>query len=670
MLLHGRWMAVLLAVYAPVGAADNARHIDLGPGLTAVTTLEQNWSDKVSNWFYNVPQGSRLVPYDWFLHLEQAESQVPFRDANHLRALGYIPRTPDPLNPDGLPIGFIQDEPFEDETTGLGITCAACHTSQINFKGTAYLIDGGPALGDFERLLKELAAALKATAEQDAKFARFAATILPAGAPDDDKTALRTSLRSMAGRRADYNKRNLPLTEKDRFGPGRVDAFGAIFNEVSVTFLGMPQNLQAANAPVSYPCLWDAPRHDRVQWNGAAKNQVSPLGQLLFGTTEVGALGRNSGEVLGVFGSAEINAHELLPRRYSSTVNKDNLLEIEAALTSLWSPKWPRSVPGNAALGNIDDAMSARGEVIYKDNCLTCHELIDRKATDHKFKARLSDEGTDQSLIRNFGRQAQTGRLKGRRKTLLGFERFGENDATGVILKHVVERVILDPALNPRRIQFALVEEAANEGTPLERIDALNPGYQMTATIEVGDIKLVGQFDSLVKDGPSLTIDGGRFHLMAKGRNVLIEGLGKDLVDLRSRTSVQEAAARLVNVITADAPDGADDIAEQSKARLSNAVAKVGYKARPLNGVWATAPYLHNGSVPNLVELLKPAAKRVKSFHVGSREFDRENVGFKDDPSQPLFDTAVGGNANTGHKYGGSLSHDDRRDLLEYLKSL
>ena len=61
-----------------------------------------------------------------------------------------------------------------------------------------------------------------------------------------------------------------------------------------------------ANAPVSYPCLWDAPQHDRVQWNGAAENKVSPLGKILFGTEDVGALGRNSGEVLGVFGSATV----------------------------------------------------------------------------------------------------------------------------------------------------------------------------------------------------------------------------------------------------------------------------------------------------------------------------------------------------------------------------
>jgi hypothetical protein len=96
----------------------------------------------------------------------------------------------------------------------------------------------------------------------------------------------------------------------------------------------------------------------------------------------------------------------------------------------------------------------------------------------------------------------------------------------------------------------------------------------------------------------------------------------------------------------------------------------MGYKARPLNGIWATAPYLHNGSVPNLVELLKPAAERAPTFHVGSREYDPVNVGFKDDPAQPLFDTSVPGNSNKGHSFAAPLSNEERRDLLEYLKSL
>src|SRR4051794_26788692 len=175
MLIRMNWLVVALAIPTGVLAADNPRHIDPGPGITAVKTLEQNWTDDVSNWFYNVPQGSRLVPYDWFLHLEQADSQERFADPNHIRALGYVPRTPDPTNPAGLPIGFIKDAPYEDATAGLGLTCAACHTGQININKTAYIIDGGPTMGNVGRMLKELTEALNKTATDDAKFDRFAA---------------------------------------------------------------------------------------------------------------------------------------------------------------------------------------------------------------------------------------------------------------------------------------------------------------------------------------------------------------------------------------------------------------------------------------------------------------------------------------------------------------
>ncbi len=96
------------------------------------------------------------------------------------------------------------------------------------------------------------------------------------------------------------------------------------------------------------------------------------------------------------------------------------------------------------------------------------------------------------------------------------------------------------------------------------------------------------------------------------------------------------------------------------------------YKARPLSGIWASAPYLHNGSVPTLAELLKPAGERAPHFYVGSREFDPAAVGLAIAVSEhaSAFDTMLPGNSNAGHAYGTTLADADKRDLLEYLKSL
>ena len=101
---------------------------------------------------------------------------------------------------------------------------------------------------------------------------------------------------------------------------------------------------------------------------------------------------------------------------------------------------------------------------------------------------------------------------------------------------------------------------------------------------------------------------------------------------------------------------------------------KMVYKGRPLQGIWATAPFLHNGSVPNLWELLLPPAQRSKTFYLGTREFDPKNVGYETAKSADnsfLFDTSLPGNANAGHDYNNAgLTDADRQALIEYMKTL
>ncbi len=106
------------------------------------------------------------------------------------------------------------------------------------------------------------------------------------------------------------------------------------------------------------------------------------------------------------------------------------------------------------------------------------------------------------------------------------------------------------------------------------------------------------------------------------------------------------------------------------------------YKARPLNGIWAVSPYLHNGSVPNLYELLSPQNERSNTFWLGTKQFDPIKVGH--DPSELkggyLYDVTKPGNSNHGHEFkdgprgngaiGPALSPEDRWALVEYLKSL
>jgi mono/diheme cytochrome c family protein len=99
-----------------------------------------------------------------------------------------------------------------------------------------------------------------------------------------------------------------------------------------------------------------------------------------------------------------------------------------------------------------------------------------------------------------------------------------------------------------------------------------------------------------------------------------------------------------------------------------------GYANMPLDGIWARAPYLHNGSVPTLRDLLEPSANRPASFYRGYNVFDPTNVGFistgpEAEANGFAFDTTLEGNDNSGHEYGVDWTPAEKAALVEYLKS-
>lgn len=102
-----------------------------------------------------------------------------------------------------------------------------------------------------------------------------------------------------------------------------------------------------------------------------------------------------------------------------------------------------------------------------------------------------------------------------------------------------------------------------------------------------------------------------------------------------------------------------------------------GYANLPLDGVWLRSPYLHNGSVPTMTDLLNPPQDRPQTFYRGNPLYDPDHLGFvADAPTSKTgdeyfkFDTTLSGNDNVGHLYGTDLPNNDKQALIEYLKTL
>ena len=113
----------------------------------------------------------------------------------------------------------------------------------------------------------------------------------------------------------------------------------------------------------------------------------------------------------------------------------------------------------------------------------------------------------------------------------------------------------------------------------------------------------------------------------------------------------------------------------ETEYRFKRFVKTNGYANHPLDGIWARAPYLHNGSVPTLWDLLQEPSARPAVFYRGYDVFDQVNVGFVSSVAEAdgrmffRYDTAIPGNGNGGHVYGTRLTADEKRAIVEYLKT-
>ncbi len=350
----------------------------VGTGGCALKTTcvgYQCWSPQQQTAWYAASQGSRLIPWDWAMALERPGEPGKFFDGEWLAAkYRLIPR-----GPGLMPVGLAKD--VQDDTNltvtslhwapgqpnnapWLGFNCAACHTAEIHYKGAVQRIDGGPGLTDFQSLTEAVQAALVETRKVPAKWDAFAHAVL-AG---KDSPAARTQLGGEVDKLIAWNAK-IEAANATPLRPGfaRVDAFGHIYNKTALLAGPTPPAPNPADAPVSYPFLWNTSQANKVQWNGIAQNIKIKIGP---NAVDGGALARNAGEVIGVYGDVRVEKDRGLGG-YPSSVAVGSLIDFEGVLAQLKPPTWP------TAFGALDHAKAARGEQLFQARCGgICHATV------------------------------------------------------------------------------------------------------------------------------------------------------------------------------------------------------------------------------------------------------------------------------------------------------
>ena len=354
-----------------------------------VVWLDQNWTGEQRSWYYHADQGTLTfgIPYEWFVALEQPfasslsmVSPLLFLEAPRLADLAYLDRfgfIPGSAKAGGseLPVGFAQGGPMaqasgeawpnpktRERMTGLGLTCAACHTGRFTYRGTSVVIDGGPALTNLLKLKQAIGVSLFWTRYLPWRFERFANHVLGPDASRGEKNALEAQLDDVLGQ---YNQtKNLEDSvagQSIEEGYARLDALNCIGNQVFSIDLDNPKNYAGSSAPVHYPRIWNAPWFDWVQYNASIEQPMV----------------RNAGEGLGV--GAPLNLTDPSRGLFASGVRIKTLVEMEKLIageqptaekgfSGLKAPEWPKDI-----LPPIDETVAAKGAQLYAQHCEGCH---------------------------------------------------------------------------------------------------------------------------------------------------------------------------------------------------------------------------------------------------------------------------------------------------------
>lgn len=322
-------------------------------------------------------------------------------------------------------------------------------------------------------------------------------------------------------------------------------------------------------------------------------------------------IGRNAGEVLGVLGEARLSGPED-PARFTSSVNFRNLVALEDWLRRLRPPPWPEQ-----QFGAIDRARWEEGRRIVQQNCTGCHNLPPFRLTD----PRQSVDGS--RFIR----------------------------VSGVPLSVVGTDPSYLRALADWRIQAGPLRDRMADvpGGP-DTVPATSFFTRsVMAVVERGTADAGLTRRMLLDSGEARACPGGTTRRMV--------------------AQIPPPAGRYEAENVCAITRGAVRMTPERWALPDRFLESM--KAGPLLGIWATGPFLHNGSVPTVYDLLSPPAERPAVFWVGGTEIDTERLGFvsAEAPGLFRFDTRRPGNSNQGHAFPRTpLAPAQRLAVIEFLK--
>lgn len=355
----------------------------------------------------------------------------------------------------------------------------------------------------------------------------------------------------------------------------------------------------------------EAPVRYPFLWNTPVQD-LTDWGGFVENGNDLFALARNAGQA---FAFADFEPqHKFGPFfSYANSINFDGLSALEDLVKKMGPPRWPREWP-------LDQKLAQQGQQVFARECSTnCHEKKEvRGLLGTTWKTPVVNAGTDTRQFDQLGWRVKTGALAG-----------------------------------------AGVPFVAN------RLDDEDFGVHMMFSAVAGAIltnKLGLGRDSGPGDGfgTSLPGEGNQASSLAPSRTA--PPAVSSAAMSSGATSVGQAAA---------APDS---LTIEQGTLFQRTLRRGEYEARVLEGIWAAAPYLHNGSVATLAELLTPSAQRKSQFKVGAK-YDVDNVGLdvsQDGPTRAVTDCSDlnSGNSRCGHEYGTNLSAADKKALIEYLKTL